>query len=438
MSTTFPLPSSPHWAPRTMMFFTGSLLFLERQIFCGGNVRQLAQLREDLLRNRVVHVDERDGGPARLLPAELQARDVDPLLAEERSDAPDHAGDVEVRQHQHPAGKFRVDREQVDLHDAGGGSEDGAGDGSLPFPGQRDHPDEARVVLRLRGGRLDHLDPALLGHHPGVDEVHLLGLVLEEPFQHGDRQRGRAQFADLAQVLHPQLLYGGIQELPVARPELLAQVEERLAAPPPPRAPAGGGGRRSGSLIRAPRAQLMMHTPFFIFAIEAAHTMFFVSGVRGVWNVMKFDPPYSSSSETSSTPPFPALSLLTYGSYPITTILRPRARSTTTLPMFPRPTTPRTLSVSSVPMNLFFSHFPCFIEASAWGSWRAIDIISAMACSPVVTVFPPGVFITTTPFLVAATLSMLSVPLPARPITLTRETFSKTMAVAFAPPRTAR
>src|SRR3970040_55042 len=116
MSTTFPLPSSPHWAPRTMMFFNGSPLFLERQIFRGGNVRQLAQLREALLRNRVVPFDERDGGPARLLPAELQARDVDPLLAEERSDAPDHAGDVEVRQHQHSARKFRVDREPDDLH----------------------------------------------------------------------------------------------------------------------------------------------------------------------------------------------------------------------------------------------------------------------------------------------------------------------------------
>src|SRR3990170_7991005 len=98
MSTTFPLPSSPHCAPRTMIFFNDSPLFLERQIFRGGDVRELAQLREDLFRNRVVHVDERNGGPARLLPAELQARDVDPLLAEERSDAPDHAGDVEVRQ----------------------------------------------------------------------------------------------------------------------------------------------------------------------------------------------------------------------------------------------------------------------------------------------------------------------------------------------------
>ena len=104
--------------------------------------------------------------------------------------------------------------------------------------------------------------------------------------------------------------------------------------------------------------------------------------------------------------------------------------------MAPRPTTPRTLSVISVPMNLFFSHFPAFIEAVACGIWRERAIIIETACSAVVTVLPPGVFITTTPFLVAATLSMLSVPLPARPITLIREAFSKHAAVALVAPRT--
>jgi len=29
-------------------------------------------------------------------------------------------------------------------------------------------------------------DAALLGDHPGIDEVHLLGLVLQEPLQNGD------------------------------------------------------------------------------------------------------------------------------------------------------------------------------------------------------------------------------------------------------------
>src|SRR4030067_940894 len=129
MSTTFPLPSSPHWAPRTMMFFNGSPLFLEHQIFRGGDVRKLAQLREDFFRNRVVHVDERNRRTPGLLPPELQARDVDPLLAQERPDAPPPDGDVEVLQHQHPPGKFGVAPEQVDLHDAGGGAAYRAGNG---------------------------------------------------------------------------------------------------------------------------------------------------------------------------------------------------------------------------------------------------------------------------------------------------------------------
>src|SRR5512143_2129989 len=137
-----------------------------------------------------------------------------------------------------------------------------------------------------------------------------------------------------------------------------------------------------------------------------------------------------------STPRRAASSFDTYGSNAITTILTPSARSATTFPMAPRPTTPRTLSVISVPMNLFFSHFPAFIEAVACGIWRERAIIIEMACSPVVTVFRPGVFITTTPFLVAATLSMLSVPLPARPITLMRDACSKHAAVAFVAPRT--
>ena len=40
------------------------------------------------------------------------------------------------------------------------------------------------------------------------------------------------------------------------------------------------------------------------------------------------------------------------------------------------------------------------------------------ACSAVEIVLPPGVFITMTPRLVAASMSMLSTPTPARPMTL--------------------
>ena len=41
-----------------------------------------------------------------------------------------------------------------------------------------------------------------------------------------------------------------------------------------------------------------------------------------------------------------------------------------------------------------------------------------MACSAVVTALPKGVFITTIPAALAASTSMLSTPIPARPMTL--------------------
>ena len=69
-------------------------------------------------------------------------------------------------------------------------------------------------------------------------------------------------------------------------------------------------------------------------------------------------------------------------------------------------------------MKRFFSHLPAWVEASASGSWRASANISAMACSAVVIELPNGVFITTTPRAVAAGMSTLSTPIPARPTTL--------------------
>ena len=68
-------------------------------------------------------------------------------------------------------------------------------------------------------------------------------------------------------------------------------------------------------------------------------------------------------------------------------------------------------------MKRFFSHLPAWVEASAAGSWRASANIMAMACSAVVIELPNGVFITTMPAAVAAGMSTLSTPMPARPIT---------------------
>ena len=68
-------------------------------------------------------------------------------------------------------------------------------------------------------------------------------------------------------------------------------------------------------------------------------------------------------------------------------------------------------------MNFDFSHLPAWVERSASGIWRASAIISEMACSAVVMELPKGVFITMMPLAVAAFTSMLSTPMPARPIT---------------------
>ena len=81
---------------------------------------------------------------------------------------------------------------------------------------------------------------------------------------------------------------------------------------------------------------------------------------------------------------------------------------------------PSVLPVISTPMKRFFSHLPACVEASAAGISRASANIIAMACSAVVIELPNGVFITITPRAVAAGMSTLSTPMPARPTTFSR------------------
>ena len=92
----------------------------------------------------------------------------------------------------------------------------------------------------------------------------------------------------------------------------------------------------------------------------------------------------------------------------------------------------------STPMNRFFSHLPAWVEASACGICRAIASISVIACSAVVIELPNGVFITMMPLEVAAAMSTLSTPMPARPITLSRRARSSTFGVTLVADRTAR
>src|SRR2546427_3746974 len=96
-STTFPFPSSPHCVPTMTVAGIG---LLEAQHLRRDDLRQRPQLREHLGRDRLVDVDQRDRHAAHALAPELDARDVDAALAEQRADAPDDARDVAVVEHQ--------------------------------------------------------------------------------------------------------------------------------------------------------------------------------------------------------------------------------------------------------------------------------------------------------------------------------------------------
>ena len=108
------------------------------------------------------------------------------------------------------------------------------------------------------------------------------------------------------------------------------------------------------------------------------------------------------------------------GSNPSTRISNARAREATVWPMRPSPTMPSVLPATCAPMNLFRSQRWARRLASAAAMLRESARRSANACSAVLTVLPAGVFITTMPCRVAASLSMLSVPTPARTIALSR------------------
>ena len=77
------------------------------------------------------------------------------------------------------------------------------------------------------------------------------------------------------------------------------------------------------------------------------------------------------------------------------------------------------------------------MEASAAGIWRATANIIAIACSAVVMELPKGVFITTIPLALAAGMSTLSTPIPARPTTFRLSAFAISSAVTLVADRIA-
>ncbi len=122
----------------------------------------------------------------------------------------------------------------------------------------------------------------------------------------------------------------------------------------------------------------------------------------------------------------------------MTVVPKAMQRWATSWPMFPKPTRPTVFRKSSCPLaKRFFSHLPDLVAVIAGTSCRCRASIRPMVSSATATELPPGVFITVTPFRVAASTSMLSTPTPARPMTFSFPGFSSTSAVTLVALRTA-
>mmetsp|Transcript_11045 Transcript_11045/g.36670 ORF Transcript_11045/g.36670 Transcript_11045/m.36670 type:complete len:410 (+) Transcript_11045:598-1827(+) len=202
--------------------------------------------------------------------------------------------------------------------------------------------------------------------------------------------------------------------------------------------PDSSAASRSGSLMMPPRAQLTMRAPGFMVAMDALLIMSRVSSSSGTWMVRTSARRMHSAAETGSMSSFCDASGGKKGSYPIALMPKACMRVTTSRPTRPRPSTPRVLPESSIPMYCLRSHLPCFIEPSPCATLRASDAMSAHVCSAAEMVLPPGVFITIMPRLVAALQSMLSTPVPARPMTVILLAASMMSAVTLVPDRTIR
>ena len=99
---------------------------------------------------------------------------------------------------------------------------------------------------------------------------------------------------------------------------------------------------------------------------------------------------------------------------------------------------PMLLPDNSTPVNLPRSHNPFLSEDVACGMCRASADIIAKVCSAVDSELPPGVFMTMAPQRVAASTSMLSKPVPARPMTFSFGAAASTWAVTLVELRTIR
>ena len=192
------------------------------------------------------------------------------------------------------------------------------------------------------------------------------------------------------------------------------------------------------SSTNSPRATLMSRAPGLSRAICLLPIMCLVLSVKGVCSVMKSTCANNSSSETRVIPMRLAWSGETNGSYPTSFISKLWARLATSEPTRPSPQMPRVLLRISTPMKALRFHSPDFSDWWADGTFRDKASINAMVCSAAATVLPVGALTTAIPALVAASRSMLSTPIPARPTTFNNLAASMTSLVTLVSLRTTR
>src|SRR5450759_411117 len=140
---------------------------------------------DEILSDRTVRpVDPNDGGRPTIPPSgESEIRDVDPARPEQRSDAPDDARHVPVRDHEErPLGR-ELERETVDGHDPAGPV---AEQRSRRAPVARGDGDETRVASRVLAHGVRDRDPVQLRERNRVHDVDAFGERRDDALHGGD------------------------------------------------------------------------------------------------------------------------------------------------------------------------------------------------------------------------------------------------------------
>src|SRR5581483_2131754 len=170
---------------------------------CREDVRDLLELFDLLLRDRVIDPDRHERAPADSGAADAHEADVDVVLAEEGADGADHAGAILVLAEQEPAIAGRdVHPEVVDGDDVRAIVRDGARDVRIPRARVDVHADQ--VGVDLLGGTLALGDAhaAVLGDEVRIhDRDVLVGDGRDKALDDGGLERGGVVGGDLAEVL---------------------------------------------------------------------------------------------------------------------------------------------------------------------------------------------------------------------------------------------